>query len=185
MAYPAVDTGTAFRIKGGLFDVKTLLADEALSRRYGGGSAVVIRLFLSDYHHFHFPDSGIPHEPRAVSGRYFAVSPYARDWAVPFYGENHRQVTLFDSDHFGLIAIVEVGAFTVGSIRQGFSPRRRVAKGDHKGVFELGGSTVVLLFEPSAIQLHDDLCQNTWSGIETFVRLGEAIGRGRRQEDTT
>jgi phosphatidylserine decarboxylase len=73
--------------------------------------------------------------------------------------------------------MLEVGAFTVGSIRQHFQPGVRVSKGDRKGVFELGGSVVVLLFEQGAIQLDEDLCNNTQSGLETFVRLGESVGR--------
>ena len=112
-----------------------------------------------------------------MAGRYFAVTPYARQWAVPFYGENRRSITLFDSDHFGRIAMIEVGAFTVGSIRQTFVPGTRVAKGDRKGYFELGGSVIVLLFEIGAIRFDDDLCNNTHAGLETFVRLGESIGR--------
>ena len=77
--------------------------------------------------------------------------------------------------------MLEVGAFTVGSIQQRFRPGVRVRKGDHKGVFELGGSVVVLLFEQGAIQLDQDLRDNTRSGLETFVRLGESIGRAARK----
>jgi phosphatidylserine decarboxylase len=176
-AYPRLDNGKALRIKGGLFDRARLLANHELATRYNGGAVVIMRLYLADYHHFHFPDSGIPHESHPVPGRYFAVSPYSRKWAVPFYGENHRVITLFDSAHFGSIAIVEVGAFTVGSVRQCFSPGVRVSKGQHKGFFELGGSIVVLLFEPDAILLDDDLCNNSDAGFETFVRMGEGIGR--------
>jgi len=177
MAYQAFDGDTPLRVKGGLFDLGALLRDETLSRRYARGSVVIVRLYLADYHHFHFPDAGIPGEPRTVAGRYFAVSPYARRWSVPFYGENHRLVTLFDSDHFGRLAMIEIGSFTVGSVREAFVPHARVAKGAHKGYFELGGSVVVLLFEPGTILVDHDLCENTRSGIETYVRMGEAIGR--------
>ena len=53
----------------------------------------------------------------------------------------------------------------------------RVSRGAHKGVFELGASIVVLVFEPGTIRLDDDLCRNTASGLETFVRMGERIGQ--------
>lgn len=86
-------------------------------------------------------------------------------------------LTLFDSDHFGQIAMVEIGAFTVGSIQQLFNQGVRVPKGARKGFFELGGSTVVLLFQRGAIRLDEDLCARTEEDIETFVRLGESIGR--------
>jgi phosphatidylserine decarboxylase len=86
-------------------------------------------------------------------------------------------VTLLESDHFGRVAMIEVGAFTIGSIQQRYQPGARVKKGDHKGFFELGGSIVILLFEKGAVRFDDDLCTNTSCGIETYVRLGESIGR--------
>jgi phosphatidylserine decarboxylase len=176
-ACAALAGDTPLRIKGGLLDRAALLADTAFARRFAGGAVVVVRLYLADYHHFHFPDAGTPRETRSIAGRYYAVTPYAREWKVPFCAENHRVVTCFESEHFGTMAIVEIGAFTVGSVRQDFMPGRRVAKGDHKGSFELGASLIVLLFEPGTIRLDDDLCANTRDGVETRVRMGEAIGR--------
>jgi phosphatidylserine decarboxylase len=177
LAYPTVHADSTFRIKSSLFDLRRLLADEGLTKQYNGGSVVIVRLYLADYHRFHFPDAGTPGRPRPIRGSYFAVSPYSRQWAVPFYGENYRVITLFDSDAFRRVAIIEVGAFTVASIRQAFEPGSRVAKGEYKGVFALGASIVVLVFEPGAINLDDDLCMNTEAGLETFVRMGERIGR--------
>lgn len=179
MAYPALDAGVALRIKGGVFDREALLRDAELAQRHAGGAVAIVRLYLADYHHFHFPDSGTPEEPRAVRGRYFAVSPYARRRTVPFYGENHRVITSFRSDHFGTIAMIEIGSFTVGSVRERFVPGDHVAKGDHKGWFALGGSVVVLLFEPGVVTFAEDLCANTRAGLETYVHVGEAIGRCR------
>jgi phosphatidylserine decarboxylase len=176
LAYPSVPSEGLVPVKGGLLDRASLLADAVLARRFAGGAIVVVRLYLADYHHFHFPAAGVPRDPRGVSGRYYAVSPYARGWKVPFCGENHRVVTRLDADRFGTIAMVEVGAFTVGSVHQDFVPGLRVEKGAHKGRFELGGSLVVLLFEPGAIRLDDDLCANTRDGVETRVRMGERIG---------
>jgi len=177
LVYRDIAADRPFRIKSAEFDLRRLLADDNLTRRYQGGSVVILRLYLADYHHFHFPDSGVPGEPRIVPGRYFAVSPYSRQWAVPFYGENRRTITLLDSDGFGRVALIEIGAFTVGSIQQAFVPNIRVSRGDAKGYFELGASVVVLVLEPGVVQLDGDLCRNTDAGIETFVRLGERIGQ--------
>ena len=176
LAFPKVDGGRTFQIKRSPFTLPHLLGNETLAKIFAGGSLVILRLHLSDYHHFHFPDSGIPGNPCAISGKLYAVSPYSRHKPVPFYTENYRMLTLFASDHFGLVALLEIGAFTVGSIQQRYRPTARVAKGDKKGFFELGGSTIVLLFEPGAIQLDHDLCDKTEEGFETHVRLGESIG---------
>ena len=180
LVYPEIDVGKVFHIKRAVFDLHSFLRDEDLVRLFAGGSMMVIRLYLADYHHVHFPADGVPRVPISIAGKYLAVSPYSKTRFVPFFGENFRMITLFESDRFGRIAIVEVGAFTVGSIQQGFPPDRRVAKGDRKGFFELGGSIVVLLFERDTIRLDGDLCSNSRSGMETYLRLGESLGRAAR-----
>ena len=111
------------------------------------------------------------------------MSPYAQRRLVPFYAENHRMVTPFGSDHFGPMVMVEVGAMTVGSIRQCFTPEAPVDRGDRKGFFELGGSTVVLLFESGAVDLARDLLDNTEAGLETYGRMGDSLGRARNSDD--
>jgi len=179
LVYPAIAAGQYFTIKRATFSLAGLLHDGELTRSFSGGSLLVSRLYLGDYHHFHFPDAGVAGTPVSIPGKYFAVSPYAQQKFVPFYSENHRMVTLFDSDHFGRVAMIEVGAFTIGSIQQRYQPGARVRKGDHKGFFELGGSIVVLIFRKDAISFDADLCDNTLNGFETYVRLGESVGRAR------
>ena len=176
LAYPALGAADTFRIKRHSFNLARCLGDAALARRFAGGSLLIGRLAMRDYHHFHFSDSGVPGPPRSVPGNYHVGGPYALTHLVPFYAENHRAVTLLESDHFGLIAMVEIGAMTVGSIRQRFEPGARVEKGQRKGWFELGGSTIALVFEEGRIALDADLCASTQEEIETFVRMGERIG---------
>jgi phosphatidylserine decarboxylase len=177
LAYPRIDPRATFRIKRSAFDLEGLLRDRALAATFAGGSMLVCRLGLADWHHFHFPDSGIPGPAVAIRGRYHAGGPYSERALVPLYAQNHRMVASFDSDHFGRMAMVEVGALTVGSIRQRFQPGVRVRKGQPKGYFELGGSTVVLLFRPGAIVLDADLCAFTACEIECYVRMGRPLGR--------
>ena len=177
LAYPVVRPDSTFRIKRSLFNLQDLLGDWRLGDEFAGGSMIVSRLCLTDYHHFHFPDSGIPNKAASIPGKYYAGGPYALRSFIPFYKENHRMVTLLDSDHFKRMALVEIGAFTVGSIQQRYQPGHHVSKGAHKGFFELGGSTVVLLFQRGTIELDQDLCANTKNEIETHVRLGDSVGR--------
>lgn len=176
LAFPHVGMGQPVQIKRHLFDLRTLLRDDTLASKYNGGSLLVCRLHLSDYHHVHFPDSGVPHKPHIINGSLYAGGPYALRHIVPFYTQNVRTYTEFDSDHFGQMLVIEVGAFTVGSIRSAFRPGERVAVGDHKGWFELGGSTVVLLFEPGRVTFDSDILSNSVQQIETYVHMGESIG---------
>lgn len=177
LVYPEVKLNTTFRIKRSTFNLRKFLNSDSLAEKFERGSMVVSRLCLADYHHFHFPDSGIPHRTISIPGNYHAGGPYSLRNLIPFYTENHRTLTLFDSDHFGQTIMAEIGALTVGSIQQDFQPDVHVEKGHRKGYFELGGSTVVLLFQKGRIELDEDLCMNTKKGIETYVRLGDSIGR--------
>jgi phosphatidylserine decarboxylase len=177
LAYPWVDPERTFCIKRSLFNMRGFLGDDRLTQLFAGGAMVISRLCLADYHHIHFPVSGVPGRAIAIRGKYYAGGPYALRSLVPFYTENHRQVTVIDSDSFGQIAMVEIGAFTVGSIKQHYRPGEHTDKGARKGFFELGGSTVALLFQPGVIEIDEDLCSNTRRGIETRVRFGDSIGR--------
>jgi len=168
---------SSFVIKGGRFTLRDFLANGELTRRFAGGAMAIVRLHLADYHHFHFPVAGVPRPSQLIPGRLHAVGPYARRWPVPFFSENRRMLTLIAAGRFGLVGMSEIGACTVGSIRQAFVAGVPAARGAHKGYFELGGSTVVLLFEAGTIEFDPDLRARSAQGIETYVRMGERIGR--------
>lgn len=177
LVYPQVERGQTFSIKRSTFNLQRLLRDDELAAQYEGGAVFITRLYLSDYHHFHFPDDGVPHAARSIDGGLHAVSPYARRREVPIYSENHRMVSRFLSESFGRIVFVEIGALTVGSIQQCYEAERQVERAQHKGFFDLGGSTVVLIFEPGRIQFDEDLVAQTRRKMETYVKLGDSIGR--------
>jgi phosphatidylserine decarboxylase len=176
LAFSPVGSSTCFPVKGKAFRLDRLLGDGDSAESFRGGSVLICRLSLADYHHVHFPDSGTAGASRRVPGRYHAGGPYARRHLVPYFTENARVVTPFASDHFGSMAIVEVGALTVGSIRQRYQPGAWVARGERKAVFGLGGSTVVLVFGPGAITLDPDLLARSASELETYVKLGASVG---------
>lgn len=181
LAYPRIDRSASFAIKRATFRLPGLLRDEGQACRFDGGALVVVRLGLADYHHVHFPAAGVPGPARSIAGRYHAGGPYARSWLVPFYAENHRMLTQLVSDRFGTVLVVEVGALTVGTIRQAYRPGEQVRKGQHKSGFEPGGSTVVLLFEPGTIALDADLVERSASGVEVGLRMGQSLGRATRK----
>ena len=51
-----------------------------------------------------------------------------------------------------------------------------VRRGQEKGRFEFGGSTVILLFQKGAVKPDATLISNTVKGFETRVKMGERIG---------
>lgn len=177
LAYEAIDPMARFDIKHASFNLRQLLAETELADRFAGGSIVIARLYLSDYHHFHFPVSGIPGPARRIGNRCFATTPYKGSRSVPLYARNVRSRTLMATDRFGTLALVEIGGFTVASLNQVYAPSVSVRKGAPKGFFGIGGSTVVLVFQPGAIALDADLLENTKRGLETYVQFGQRIGR--------
>jgi phosphatidylserine decarboxylase len=180
LAYQTADPMAQFNIKHAPFNLQQLLADAELADRFAGGSIVIARLYLSDYHHFHFPVSGIPGPAQRLGSRCFAITPNTGSKLVPLYARNVRSRTLMETDRFGLLAMIEIGGFTVASLNQVYTASAPTPKGSRKGFFGIGGSTVVLVFEPGAIALDDDLLANTQGSLETYVRFGERIGTALR-----
>ncbi len=185
LVYEKIRADRSFPIKRHSFNLAAFLRNDALTRRFDGGAMAVCRLHLKDYHHTHFPDDGVPDSAYPINGRYYAGGPYARRRFLPFFAENYRTRTAFHSNSFGEVLMVDIGAFTVGAIRQDFQPGQPVRRGDHKGWFQLGGSTIVLLFQKNVIRFDADLLANSAIGRETQVRMGESIGQkaGAKRSD--
>jgi phosphatidylserine decarboxylase len=177
LAYGTVKAGQLLQVKGMWFPIKKLLNNAQLADRYEGGSAVIMRLNPTDYHRFHFPADGLPHQPKSIRGSYYSVNPIVLSHTEQVFCRNRREITLLESRLFGIIAIIEVGAALVGSIRQTYRPNQPVLRGAEKGYFQFGGSTILMLFEPGKVKLDDDLVHNSGEGYETLVKMGERIGK--------
>lgn len=167
-----------FCIKGKRFDLKSFLLDPELSERYREGSMVIARLCPTDYHRFHFPCDCIPSEALQINGCYFSVNPVAIKQNLAIFWENKRALTILESTIFGKILYVEVGATNVGSILQTYLPGKAYAKGEEKGYFSFGGSSIVLLFEKGRVQFCEDLLSATARGLEIKCLLGQKMGTG-------
>jgi phosphatidylserine decarboxylase len=141
---------------------------------FNGGKAAVVRLCPADYHRYHFPCSGTVAEQVNVKGRYDSVNPVALASKKRIFCLNKRTYTLIDTEEFGLIAYMNVGAFGVAGIHQTYTGPS-VQKMQEKGYFDFGGSTIVLLFQKDSIDFESDLLQNSAKGVETLVKAGETI----------
>lgn len=177
-AWSNVDVNKLLEVKGFSYSLKELLNDEALAREYDGGTYLILRLCPTDYHRFHFIDGGTCSESKRIKGAYYSVNPMALD-AVPMaFCMNKREYSILASDNFGDILYIEVGATSVGSIIQTYTPGCRVERGDEKGYFKFGGSTVLIVFKKDTISIDSEILEQTKAGYETKVLAGEAIGKG-------
>ncbi len=179
LVLPDVDAAGGFYVKGAKFTLAALLGDEALGREFAGGAMVISRLCPVDYHRFHFPVAGTPAVPRLINGVLFSVSPIALRRNVGYLVQNKRAVTLIDAPRFGRVAMLEVGATCVGSIKNLFPEGRPVEKGAEKGYFTFGGSCVITVFQRGRIRFTDDLVAQSARHIETYARMGDQLGMAR------
>lgn len=178
LAFEKIDQLGDLFVKGSKFSLKAFSNNADLEKRYRYGSMMILRLAPNDYHRFHFPADGTPAAAVPIQGDYYSVSPIAlfHDFTKVFC-ENKRSITELDTDAYGRVLLMPVGATMVGSILHSYTAGKAVRKGDEMGYFAFGGSTIVMLFEPNALRFDRDLVENTRNGMETFVKMGETIGR--------
>lgn len=172
--YP-ITQEAAFTVKGRSYTVAELLRDAALASRFDRGYCLIFRLTVDDYHRYHYFDSGKKGENVFLPGRLHTVRPIALE-SRPVFCENSREYTLLETDHFGQVIQMEVGALLVGRICN-HHPAGPIQRGTEKGMFEFGGSTVILLFQEGTVVPEPSLLERTAAGEETPVRCGQVIGK--------
>ena len=176
----AINDGLVVPVKQSRFSVADLLGATEDAGRFEGGLCLVFRLRVSDYHRYVFFEGGTAHPPRFVPGRLHTVRPVALR-EIPVFTENARAITLLDTDRSGRAAQIEVGALLVGRIDNLASrdpePRpSRVERGQEKGMFLFGGSTVIVLLEKGRAVLSSGFAASPGKTAEIPVRLGTRIG---------
>lgn len=169
-----ITADTRLTLKQTEYSLSSLLRNDDLAAAYAGGWALIFRLTVDDYHRYCYADSGEKGENVRIPGLLHTVNPIANDH-YPIYKENSREYSILHSRNFGDVLMMEVGALLVGKIVNHHGTAT-VTRGQEKGYFQFGGSTVVLLLKAGAVELDADILENSRAGIETVVRLGEKIG---------
>ncbi len=169
-----IGKNSIFRIKGSRYRVSDLLQNEFLARRYEGGLCLIFRLEVDDYHRYCYIDNGTKTENVFIDGELHTVNPIALE-RYNIYKRNSREYTVLHTDNFGDIVQVEVGAMMVGRIVNHHGAGEFM-RGGEKGMFEFGGSTIVLLMQRDRAHIDDDILRNSANGYETVVKYGEKIG---------
>lgn len=178
-AHAAMTDELTIPVKGSMLRAMDLLGDcggdHALAKDFIGGPLMVARLCPVDYHRYHYPDNGTTLKAYAVPGDLHSVNPLALKYRQDIFIKNERRVAILDTEHFGKLAYIEVGATCVGKIVQSFDESKPFHKGDEKGYFLFGGSTVVLCGEKGRWAPSADILKNTAAGVETYIRLGDVV----------
>ena len=177
LVFPSIDKADGFWVKGKKFSLSALLQNELLTKKYAQGSMVIARLCPVDYHRFHFPCAGVPSKAQLINGPLFSVNPMALKRNIEILSENKRMLTQHQTQDFGTILYIEIGATYVGSIEQTYQPDQPCAKGGEKGYFSFGGSCLILLFEPNRIVFDQDLVEFSEKKMEVRGLLGQSLGK--------
>ncbi|NQU16901.1 MAG: phosphatidylserine decarboxylase [Candidatus Saganbacteria bacterium] len=140
-------------IKRDVINIRQALNNSPYANRFIGGSVLDILLWFTNYHRFHAP----------VSGKIVEVGEYAGSYNYNFSNVNwyqqlakhKRSCYIIETKKFGLVAMIPVGFWGVGSIIT--DPKVKVGsyikKGEEIGHFKYGGSSILLVFEPGAVKL--------------------------------
>ena len=195
-------------IKGNYYSIEKILkapCPEFLK----GGTLLVFRLSLPDYHRYIFPARGRLLRTKKIKGRLDSVRKEAAHFKA--FSENKREISLLELEGMGKILHVEVGAMLVGHIHNhlGFKPSFDKAVECHKekgteccgekGNIQIGGKnhlahcfaageekgyfslggSTIVELLNDKIVIDEDLFENTNKGLETKLEIGERIGYGK------
>ena len=130
----------------------------------------IYRLSLDNYHRFHYIDSGKRLKRVKIKGRLHTVSSSSNKYKI--YKENEREYSILQTNNFGKIIYMEVGALLVGKIIN--YDLDTFKRGEEKGYFLPGGSTIIIIAKN--IKVDSDILKYSKDGIETIVSVGEKVG---------
>ena len=170
-----IESDTVIPVKQSRYSIPRLLHSTKLAKRYSGGYCLVFRLCVNHYHRYAYFDNGTKGENHFIEGKLHTVQPVALE-KLPVFTENCREFTVMNTENFGKVVQMEVGAMLVGKIKN-FHGRHAFRRGEEKGCFMYGGSTIILLVEKDRVVIDDMILRASAKGEETPVRMGEYVGR--------
>ena len=163
-----INKDNKFYIKGSSYSINELLKDN-ISKDYLNGYICIFRLCVDNYHHYCYIDNGYKSANNYIQGILHTVRPIALK-KYNIYHQNSREWSILHTENFGDVIQIEIGALLVGKIVNHHS-NYQFQKGEEKGYFEYGGSTICLLFKKNTIRIEDDILNNTKNDIKLPLNM--------------
>ena len=195
-------------IKGNFYSIEKILKAPCPAF-LKGGTLLVFRLSMPDYHRYIFPARGKFLRTKKIKGRLDSVRKEAAHFKA--FSENKREISLLELNGMGKILHVEVGAMLVGHIHNhvGCKPSFDKVVECHKekgteccrekGNIQISGKnhlahcfaageekgyfslggSTIVELLNNKIVIDEDLFENTNKGLETKLEIGERIGYGK------
>lgn len=168
-----IEKKKTFTIKGISYTLEELLQNQALSNQFAGGFCYIFRLSPKNYHRYHYFDDGVFLMKKKIAGVYHTVRSVALE-KKQVYIENQREYEVLSTNNFGSVIYMEVGALAVGKIKN--HEKKKFQRGEEKGMFLFGGSTIVILFSKGILKEDEKLLKNSLEGLEAVVQCGCIVG---------
>jgi len=177
--YESIADNESIPVKSVYLKPKELINNKLWEETFCDGPLLLARLCPVDYHRFHYPDDGIVLDDYRVEGLLHSVNPLALKAKQDILITNERHVTILETKNFGKLAYIEVGAICVGKIVQSKNlvKGNTFKRGDEKGYFLFGGSTVIVIGEKGKWKPSLDILEYTQKGIETYLQLGMSVAK--------
>lgn len=157
---------TLLPIKRSVYTAGELFQNNALASDFENGYCLVFRLGPQNYHRYCFPADGVTGAEHRIPGVLHTVRPIAFK-KYPVFTENAREYVALDTEEFGRIIQMEIGALFVGRI-DNYPLEGKVSKGQEKGKFLFGGSTILLCVKDGILDIEEHR-------EETPVKIGQFI----------
>jgi len=179
VVYPTVSQTKALWIKGKNFTIEQLVLECERAMTWADGAVASFRLSPQDYHRYHSPVTGKINWFKQISGDYYQVDPICLSSGVDILTRNARCCIEIESEEFGKVLFVAIGATEVGTVEIQESVHNigtEVKKGDEIGLFQFGGSSIIVAFEKDRISFDEDLLSMSRRRIMMNVEVGMSLG---------
>lgn len=169
-------------IKGNEILFSSLLPNSELLYPFLGGTLILGRLSPVDCHRFYSPDRAVAASPMPIEGALYPVNPLATGQDGSILARNRKTLIELQTENFGKVLIIAIGATCVGSIHMTYEPGRSLKKGAELGCYSFGGSAIIMLFAPRALKLALDLRQLAEQPLEIYCKKGQFLGARSKKE---
>ena len=172
-----LDEKSVFQIKHTRYTAERLLRNRKLAKAYAGGYLWVFRLSVEDYHRYIYIDRGVESESVRIPRR-ISYGQSCGERCISCLQGKYQGIFLLRTENFGTVLQMEVGALLVGKIenhRQG----RVFRRGQEKGAFAFGGSTILLMTQKGRVYPDQDLLEYSRRGIEVSGAAGRSRGESK------
>ncbi|KAJ9616179.1 phosphatidylserine decarboxylase [Exophiala oligosperma] len=180
VVYPSVSETKRLWIKGRNFTIGNLIQDVAAAKIWDHGAIASFRLSPQDYHRYHSPVEGTVEWYRQIPGEYYQVDPLCLRSDIDVLTVNARCAICINSPSFGYVLFVAIGATDVGTVEINQKCRTkgsRLEKGEELGLFQFGGSSIIVAFEEGRIRFDKDLLSVSRRLVMMDVEVGMSLGR--------